>query len=84
MRLWMIGILAVALVILLERWSRERARRVKEPGVIRFDPDLIAELRDLLGRGRKIEAIQLYRARSGAGSRTAKRADEALERQLSQ
>lgn len=81
MQLWIIGVLAVLLVIFLERRSRVRARRVREPAVLRLDSATLSEVQDLVRRGKKIEAIKLYRERSGADLRTAKEAVEHLERQ---
>lgn len=40
------------------------------------------EIVDLLRRGQKIQAIKIYRDRTGAGLKEAKDAVEALERQL--
>jgi ribosomal protein L7/L12 len=39
-----------------------------------------AEIFDLLSRGQKIQAIKLYRQRTGAGLKDAKDAVEAMER----
>jgi large subunit ribosomal protein L7/L12 len=41
--------------------------------------ELEAELRELLGRGQKIEAIKRYRAATGAGLAVAKKAVEDIE-----
>lgn len=81
MQFWTIAILGILLVILLERRSRLRARKVREPGILRLDAGTADELRDLLRQGKKIEAIKLYRHRSGAGLKAAKDAVEDLERQ---
>ena len=43
------------------------------------EPDFEAELHRLLNAGRKIEAIKLYRERTGTGLKEAKNAVEALE-----
>jgi len=43
-------------------------------------PELLAELRNLLGRGKKIPAIKLLRERTGLGLKDAKDLAEAIER----
>jgi ribosomal protein L7/L12 len=45
------------------------------------DADMEAELRELLNQGRKLEAVKLYRQRTGADLLEAKRAVEALAAQ---
>ena len=44
------------------------------------DPNFESELQDLLAAGKKIEAIKLFRERTGAGLAEAKKAVEAMER----
>lgn len=41
-----------------------------------------SEIRDLLRRGQKIQAIKIYRERNGGGLKEAKDAVEAIERQM--
>jgi ribosomal protein L7/L12 len=47
---------------------------------LRVDDDLAARVRSLTEAGRKIEAIKLFRERTGAGLKEAKDAVEAIER----
>lgn len=47
-------------------------------GIENPDDELEAQVRALLGAGRKIEAIKLYRARTGADLKSAKDAVEGM------
>ena len=51
------------------------ATSAAQPGA---EPDWLAEVRDLVARGNKIEAIKVYRERTGLGLKEAKDAVEAL------
>ena len=59
------------------------ADEAQQPGaepLARLTPDQAAEIDEALDRGRKIEAIKLYREWTGLGLKEAKEAIEAYER----
>ncbi|MCG8590243.1 MAG: hypothetical protein MJE66_13205 [Proteobacteria bacterium] len=78
---WVLFTLGFAAVVVFFAW-RGRRERESLPNSLQATSAPAGSIEDLLLRGRKIEAIKLYREEHGVGLREAKEAVEALEREL--
>ena len=74
---WQLGLACFAAGFLLARWVY--FRHGVETGPIRIDISE-AEIEAAVQAGRKVDAIRLYRQRSGAGLKQALRAIDAMKR----
>jgi ribosomal protein L7/L12 len=78
-------VIVIALLFLVDKFSRARIERLRQQGI--YPPagqETEADVERLLTMGHKIEAIKAYRAIHGVGLKDAKEAVEALAARLKQ
>ena len=68
-----------ALRLQLQRIERKLDLLLKHHGLAEPEPAEMAQIRDLMRAGKKIEAIKVYREQFGGGLAEAKAAVEAME-----